>query len=150
MYLFQNNWYSWLCRKTHSYSLQSAHKWVSRKLPFHQKLYIVQRQCDTSQYCLKHLFLNIFNADYLFLFLTLMIGCYFWFFEETSSIFLLYILRTTRLLLFFFLPVGSGPIPEVLQYRADPRQRWSKPLALRHDPKISLISLIPHGDRIRY
>ena len=50
----------------------------------------------------------------------------------------------------FFLPWGSGPIPEVLQYRADPRQRWSKPLALRHDPKISLISLIPHGDRIRY
>ena len=43
-----------------------------------------------------------------------------------------------------------GPVPEVLQYRADPWQRWSKPLALRLNPKISLISLIPHGDRIRY
>ena len=43
-----------------------------------------------------------------------------------------------------------GPIPEVVQYRADPRQRWSKLLALRHDPKISLISLTPHGGRIRY
>ena len=43
-----------------------------------------------------------------------------------------------------------GPIPEVVQYRADPRQRWSKLLALRHDQKISLISLTPHGGRIRY
>ena len=43
-----------------------------------------------------------------------------------------------------------GPILEVVQYQADPRQRWSKLLALRHLPKSSLISLIPHGDRIRY
>ena len=43
-----------------------------------------------------------------------------------------------------------GPFPEVVQYWDDPRQRWSKLLALYHDPKISLISLTPHGGRIRY
>ena len=43
-----------------------------------------------------------------------------------------------------------GPFPEVVQYWDDPRQRWSKLLALYHDPKISLISLTTHGGRIRY
>ena len=43
-----------------------------------------------------------------------------------------------------------GTIPEVVQHRANPQQRWSKLLALRHDPKIILISLIPLRDRIRY
>jgi len=43
-----------------------------------------------------------------------------------------------------------GPDSEVVQYRVDPRQRWSKLLTLRHDPKISLISLEPRGLRIRY
>ena len=46
--------------------------------------------------------------------------------------------------------VGSGPILEVLQYQANPWQRRSKLLTLRRVPKISLISLIPGGDRIRY
>ena len=30
----------------------------------------------------------------------------------------------------------GGPILELVQYQADPRQRWSKLLALRHPPKI--------------
>jgi len=55
-----------------------------------------------------------------------------------------------RISLFLKIELFRGPIPEVVQYRADPRQRWSKLLALRHDPKISLISLTPHGGRIRY
>ena len=38
------------------------------------------------------------------------------------------------------LPVGSGPIPEVLQYRANPWRWRSKPLSHRPVPKISLIS----------
>ena len=49
-----------------------------------------------------------------------------------------------------FFPEGSGPIPEVLQYRANPWQRRSKPLTLRRVPKISLISMSPSGGRIRY
>ena len=39
-----------------------------------------------------------------------------------------------------FIPGGNGPLPEVLQYRANPWQRRSKPLTLRQVPKISLIS----------
>jgi len=35
---------------------------------------------------------------------------------------------------------GSGPIPEVLQYRANPWRSRSKPLNLLPIPKISLIS----------
>ena len=44
----------------------------------------------------------------------------------------------------------SGPILEVLQYQANPWQRWSKLLTLRPDTKISLISKFPIGERIRY
>ncbi len=45
---------------------------------------------------------------------------------------------------------GDGPIPEVLQYRANPWRSRSKPLNLRRVPKISLISKSPNGGRIRY
>lgn len=51
---------------------------------------------------------------------------------------------------FFLLPMGSGPIPEVLQYRANPWRERSKPLTSRPVPKISLISKSPNGGRIRY
>ena len=44
----------------------------------------------------------------------------------------------------------GGPIPEVLQYRASPWQRWSKPLLLRHFPKISLIFWYGNAGRFRY
>ena len=44
---------------------------------------------------------------------------------------------------------GSGQVPEVLPYRVDPWKMWSKPRTLRLGAKLSLISLIPHGDRIR-
>jgi hypothetical protein len=41
---------------------------------------------------------------------------------------------------------GGGicqPIPEILQYQANPRQRWNKPLANRHFPiTVSDITLI--------
>ena len=41
------------------------------------------------------------------------------------------------------LPKGSGPIPEVLQYRANPWGSRSKLLHLPPVPKISLISMSP-------
>ena len=44
----------------------------------------------------------------------------------------------------------SGPIPEVLQYRANPWRERSKPLTSHLCPKISLISKSPNGGRIRY
>ena len=47
-------------------------------------------------------------------------------------------------------PKGSGPIPEVLQYRANPWGSRSKPLYLPPGSKISLISQTPNGGRIRY
>ena len=50
----------------------------------------------------------------------------------------------------YVLPKGSGPILEVLQYQANPWQRWSKPLTLRPSAKISLISQMSNGHRIRY
>ena len=43
-----------------------------------------------------------------------------------------------------------GPLPEGLQYRADPWREQSKPWASRLCPKISLISKWPHRPRIRY
>ena len=43
------------------------------------------------------------------------------------------------------LPMGSGPILEVLQYQANPWQGWSKLLTPRPVPKISLISKTPVG-----
>lgn len=48
------------------------------------------------------------------------------------------------------LPGGSGPIPDVLQYRANPWGSRSKLLHLPPVPKISLISMSPDGGRIRY
>ena len=45
---------------------------------------------------------------------------------------------------------GSGPIPEVLQYWANPWGSRSKLLHLPRVPKISLISKSPSGGRIRY
>lgn len=48
------------------------------------------------------------------------------------------------------LPEGSGPIPEVLQYRANPWRSWSKLLHLLPVPKISLISKTLNEGRIRY
>jgi len=60
--------------------------------------------------------------------------------------------RTHALLLLIaiLLPEGSGPIPEVLQYRANPWGSRSKLLHLPPVPKISLISMSPDGGRIRY
>jgi len=54
------------------------------------------------------------------------------------------------LLIPILLPEGSGPIPEVLQYRANPWGSRSKLLHLPPVPKISLISMSPYGGRIRY
>ena len=47
-------------------------------------------------------------------------------------------------------PWGGGPIPEVLQYRANPWRSRSKLLHLLPVPKISLISMSPDRGRIRY
>jgi len=41
------------------------------------------------------------------------------------------------------------PIPKVLQYWANPWEIWSKPLAIHHFPKISLIFWSCHAGRIR-
>ncbi len=51
---------------------------------------------------------------------------------------------------FVFLPEGSGPFLEVLQYQANPWKSRSKLLRLFPVPKISLISKYPSGIRIRY
>ena len=57
---------------------------------------------------------------------------------------------TNSVFCFVLLPGGSGPIPEVLQYRANPWRSRSKLLHLLPVPKISLISKFPSGERIRY
>jgi len=64
---------------------------------------------------------------------------------ETSSFTL-----SCLLLYYLLLPEGSGPIPDVLQYRANPWGSRSKLLHLPPVPKISLISMSPDGGRIRY
>ena len=46
--------------------------------------------------------------------------------------------------------VGSGPLLEVLQDQANPWRSRSKLLHLLLVAKISLISMVPSGDRIRY
>jgi len=60
------------------------------------------------------------------------------------------LLNYSVLLFSMLLPEGSGPIPEVLQYRANPWGSRSKLLHLPPVPKISLISMSPDGGRIRY
>ena len=49
-----------------------------------------------------------------------------------------------------YLPEGSGPFLEVLQYQANPWKSRSKLLSQFPVPKISLISKLPIGERIRY
>lgn len=54
------------------------------------------------------------------------------------------------ILVYFPRGVGSGPFLEVLQDQADPWRSRSKLRDLLLSSKISLISLVPSGDRIRY
>ena len=54
------------------------------------------------------------------------------------------------MLLLFSPEEGSGPFLEVLQDQANPWRSRSKLLHLLLSSKISLISMAPSGDRIRY